>query len=350
MPFHRTRYVVIVFALTLSGLVAGCSQRRVRLDQFAPPPDSVLQSLHRDALAVDPLVESTLAKNYVAAVVELPPGESRTIYKIKDRKDFYTATERANLSEPEKNAAEPREISEAEFYHTKYGSPLAYARAMDLLGSHRLTTFRKKKFLDFGYGGIGQLRLMALNGATAVGVDVDPYLSALYCQPGDQGPIGHHAGTVSVVHGRFPADGAVNRAVGSKFDVFLSKNTLKRGYLHPPTNVEVDPRKLIQLGVDDDTFIRSMYALLKPGGLVMIYNLCPAPAKPGQPYIPWADGRCPFKKEDIESAGFVVHAFDQDDSAKAREFGQALGWDKGDRPMNLENDLFAWYTLLEKPK
>jgi hypothetical protein len=26
----------------------------------------------------------------------------------------------------------------------------------------------------------------------------------------------------------------------------------------------------------------------------------------------------------------------------------ALGWDEGDQPMDLEKDLFAWYTLVEK--
>jgi hypothetical protein len=81
----------------------------------------------------------------------------------------------------------------------------------------------------------------------------------------------------------------------------------------------------------------------------MIYNLCPAPAKPGQPYIPWADGRSPFSREIWERAGFRVIAFDQDDSEAARRMGRALGWHEGGGGMDLENNLFAFYTLAEKP-
>jgi hypothetical protein len=133
--------------------------------------------------------------------------------------------------------------------------------------------------------------------------------------------------------------------VGGGYDVFVSKNTLKRGYIHPEQ--QVDPRMLVHLRVDDETYVRAVFDLLKPGGFALIYNLSPAPAKEGEPYKPWADGRSPFTRELYERVGFAVVAFDLDDSAAAREMGKALGWAEG---MDLEKDLFGTYTLLRKPQ
>ena len=76
----------------------------------------------------------------------------------------------------------------------------------------------------------------------------------------------------------------------------------------------------------------------------------PAPSPPGKPYIPWADGRCPFPDALWRSEGFRVIAFDRDDSRAARAMGHALGWDRGESPMDLEHDLFGSYTLVEKPE
>ena len=81
----------------------------------------------------------------------------------------------------------------------------------------------------------------------------------------------------------------------------------------------------------------------------MIYNLCPAPAAPGKPYIPWADGRCPFSRALWEAEGFRVLEFDADDSDAARAMGHALGWDLGSSAMDLAHDLFATWTLVRKP-
>ena len=189
------------------------------------------------------------------------------------------------------------------YYTTKYGSPLAYVRPFDLLGQSGLETMEGHRVFDFGYGTIGHLRLLASLGADVTGVDVDPLLTALYSQPEDQGPVKNgrgQTGRVRLIEGRFPADQAVTTAVGKGFDLIISKNTLKKGYVHPERPVE--KRRLLNLDVDDEAFVRALHAALKPGGWVMIYNITPAPSPPDQPYKNWADGRCPFPRPVWEAA------------------------------------------------
>src|SRR5258708_25739380 len=148
--------------------------------------------------------------------------------------------------------------------------------------------------------------MLASLGGDATGVDVDPILEALYSAPADQGEVrgAQATGRVRLVTGQWPATAAIAGDVGGDYDLFLSKNTLKNGYLHPAQTV--DPRMLVHLGVPDSAFVRAVYAALKPGGRAMIYNLCPAPAPTDKPYIPWADGRCPFPRDAWERAGLRV--------------------------------------------
>jgi len=189
-----------------------------------------------------------------------------------------------------------------------------------------------------------------------VGVDVDPMLRVLYSDDEDTGLImnatpGGRTGELSLVIGQWPADAhtadKVKAAQPGGLDLFLSKNTLKNGYIHPAE--PVDPRRLVHLGVSDEEFVAAVFAALRPGGLFMIYNICPAPAAAGQPYIPWADGHCPFPREMLEAAGLQVLDFDVVDDEAARAMGHALGWDQGEGAMNLKDDLFAWFTVARRP-
>ena len=67
---------------------------------------------------------------------------------------------------------------------------------------------------------------------------------------------------------------------------------------------------------------------------------------PDEPYIPHATGGCPFERALIEGTGFEIVAFDVNDTEAARAMGRALGWDEG---MDLDNGLFAMYTILRRP-
>ena len=137
--------------------------------------------------------------------------------------------------------------------------------------------------------------------------------------------------------------------VGTGYDLFISKNTLKHGYIHPER--EVDPRMLVHLGVDDSTYVRTIYDLLKPGGYFMIYNLHPKRltpeelAAPDAKYLPWSDGRCPFTRELLEQVGFTVLGYNVDDTEPARAMGNRFGWNK---EMTYETDMYGQYTLMRK--
>ncbi len=298
-------------ALCALALVAGC----------APVGRA---AICRDAARAKTLVSSDAARRFVAVMSQLPEVETRILRRP---------------------AKPPLLADEDFFYQGKYGTPVAYARAVDLMAAHGFAPGPGVRLLDFGYGAIGQLRALALLGVDAVGVDVDPLLPLLYAGAG--GALGRRGGRVTLVDGHWPGDAAVTAQVGGGFDVIISKNTLKRGYLHPDR--PADEKKLIHLGVGDDAFLAAVLASLKPGGLFLIYNICPALTPPDKPFVPWSDGRSPFSRAQLQAAGFEVIAFDVDDSVEMRRLARAFQWDRGVDRMDLEHDFSTLYTLMQKP-
>jgi hypothetical protein len=312
---------------------------------LAAPTDSTSQVavLAEEARAVAPLFRSELVARFLRGVADLPRVESRTVYCDSARTRCWTDAEAAALPDTQRTRLVKRDLDETFYYTTRYGSPLAYSRPLEILARAGVRDLRGARVADFGYGTIGHLRLLAAMGADVHGIEVDPMLRALYAP--DVGPVAN-GGQLTLHHGRWPAEPALASEVGDGYDVFLSKNTLKHGYIHPAE--QVNPRMLVHLGVEDSAYVAALAKAVKPGGFVLIYNLCPAPAPKGKPYIPWADGRCPFQRGLLERAGFEALAFDRDDSPAARAMAHALGWDQGDHPMDLEHDLFATYTLIRR--
>jgi hypothetical protein len=312
-------------------------------DQPATPQPSTLPA---EARKLQPLAHSDLGRAFLKAAEDAPPYTARTVYRRGKTREWLDAAAFAKLTAAERAAWTPMPIDEETYQGLFYGSPLAYLLPLERLGGAGFGSLRGKRVADFGHGGIGQLRLFAELGAGAVGIDVDPLQSVLYSAVADQGPLGNAGGSVKLVHGRFSADPRIVAAVGRRYDLFLSKNTLKRGYIHP--GEKVDPRMLVNLGVDDRTFLKAVAATLKPGGWFVIYNLSPAPNVAGKTYRPWADGRCPFSAEDLTAAGFETLVRDSVDDKAARALGAALGWDKPPDGLKLEDDLFALVTIARK--
>ncbi|MEM7165003.1 MAG: hypothetical protein AAF581_06030 [Planctomycetota bacterium] len=338
------RFDLLLIVAWLS-VASGCSHTPRAAESPAALPHP---QLHAEAVALAAFVESPLAKEFLIAVGGLPVPEPRVLYRDKKR-SFLTPAAVATLAAEELAALEKITIEGERFYTTKYGTPLAYSRVLDIAAAYGFGDPANKRVLDFGYGSIGQLRLLATLGVHAVGVDVDSLLVALYSQPIDQGAIANANGpdgSVTLVHGQWPAEKQAVAEVGQGYDLISSKNTLKRGYIHP--GHQVDPRLLVHLGVNDAAYLKALYGALNPGGLVVIYNICPA--QNPEKYIPWADGRCPFSREDIEHAGFETLEYDANDDRNTREMARRLGWDEGPGAMDLATDLFGTYTVLRRPR
>jgi hypothetical protein len=310
----------------------------------APAVDPALEALHHDARVLESLAKTPLGRAFLHATASQPPVLPRVVWVDTATRAAWSDADAAKLP-PERRATLTRRDLDASFYwETNYGSPLSYVRAIDVLAGAGLGDLAGKRVVDFGYGTVGQLRLMATLGADATGVDVDPLLAALYSAPGDQGPVG--PGRVTLVTGRWPALASVRAVVGDRLDLFLSKNTLKRGYVHPA--LAVSPARHFDLGVDDATFLSALHEALAPGGLVLLYNVCPAPAPPGSPYVPWADGRSPFDRTAWEAGGFELRELDRDDTPAIREVAHVLRWDSGEDAVDIEHDIFATYTLARR--
>jgi hypothetical protein len=314
-----------------------------RVDDSAGPQPSALPA---QAHKLQPLARSLLGRAFLKAAESAPPYVPRTLYRRGQAREWRDAAGFARLPVSERAEWKPVTIAEETYQGLFYGSPLAYLLPVERFSAAGIGNLRGKRVADFGHGGIGQLRLFAELGAEAVGIDVDSLQPVLYAAPGDQGPLGTAGGSVKLVNGRFPADAKVVAAVGGGYDVFLSKNTLKRGYIHPAE--KVNPRFLVDLGVDDPTFLKAVASTLKPGGWLVIYNLTPAANVPGKPYRPMADGRCPFSAEELAAAHFETLVRDDVDDRAARALGAALGWDKPPVSMNLQEDLFALVTVARK--
>ncbi len=330
--------LALLVTCALGGALAAGDDERTR--------HPVIERFLGEAERVAPLVRSDAAREFLAAAQHLPAPGTRILWRDPASGRFLSTAQAEELDDVGRAGHERHEQTGEDYYLTRYGSPLNYARAIDLLGEAGVQSWHGKRVLDYGYGAVGHLRMLALAGADAVGVDVDSFLAALYSEPGDEGPVpgSDGSGRVTLVDGRWPAEPEVIEEVGAGYDVFLSKNTLKRGYINPTR--EADPRMLIDMGVDDATMLSQLHRVLNPGGLVLLYNLCPPEAADDEPFIPWADGRSPFPREAWEAAGFELLAFDQVDDDQARLLAFTLDW--GDPPDAEPKSLFCWYTLARR--
>ncbi|MDP1826173.1 MAG: hypothetical protein Q8L48_23100 [Archangium sp.] len=291
-------------------------------DAGVPPP--VLPEFRRLAVNLAPMLESPWVKDWLSAVNELKPVKPSTWYCAQDKQTC--------ASKEPPDAGYSARVVDDEYVYARITEPLGYARPLDVLAAAGFSP-KGKKVLDFGYGNIGQLLMLSRLGAEVHGVEVDALI-----------PLATRSviGKVVLHHGFFAGDAKLVKELGGGFDLFMSKNTLKRGYVHPAQ--PKDAKGQIDLGLDDQKVLGLIFGMLKPGAFFYIYNLAPAQA---EPYKPMADGRCPWSREVLQAAGFEVLAYDADDSTKARQMGHLLEWDaEGD---DLQKTLFATYTLLRRP-
>jgi SAM-dependent methyltransferase len=302
----------------------------VHADGGAAPMPSALEDIWRLAKKAEPRAEAAWVRAFLAAAQQLPSHPPQTFFRTADKKRAYTASH-ASAAPAAERATLKRIDADDGFYYARIADPLGYWRPFEVLAARGFEP-EHKRVLDFGYGSIGQLKMLAALEADVTGIEVDPVLPLLYA--GEM--------QVRVLNGYFPKDAALVAQAGDGYDLWMSKNTLKRGYVNPP-----DGSHSIDLS-GDATFLGQVHRMLKPGGLFFIYNFGPGPASPGKPYIPMADIACPFAKKTIESAGFEVLFYDEDDTAPGRASAKILEWDKVPDAMDVEHDLFARYTLARR--
>ena len=155
----------------------------------APADTTALGLLRADADSLRTLVRSPLGRAFLAVTAELPRITPRVVWRDSARTAAWTDAEAGSLPDSLRSRLVSRELDESFYWNTRYGSPLAYVRALELLSENGFRDARGKRVADFGCGMVGQLRLLALLGADATGIDVDPLLRALYTAPRDQGPV-----------------------------------------------------------------------------------------------------------------------------------------------------------------
>ncbi len=238
---------------------------------------------------------------------------------------------------------ERQTIDEETYYVGGGGEPLAYTRLLELAEGAGASFAPGSRWLDFGFGAPGQLQMLGRMGLDVVGVDIDPVAAATYRDPSD---VDVSPGRLELAFGRWPVEPHVRDEVGTGFDCFISKNTLKRGYIRPAR--DTDPARLIDLGVSPPEFLERARSVMRDGARFVIWNLGPAQTTPPAAYLPWADCESPFTEEEWARAGFELVAYSVDDAPRARDLARALDYDEPDEDgdvWDLEQNLSASYTI-----
>jgi hypothetical protein len=285
-------------------------------------------------------VHTDLARRFLAATAALPPPPIRTIYCDSTTGAYFSAAEVDSHPELARTGLEQRIADGLYYYQTHYGTILNYLRVIELLGNNGVASLEGKLVLDFGYGRIGHLRVLASLGATVAGVDVDPELPALYAEPSDQGPVpgfGCHDGSVTLIDGSFPGDLATRAAVGTSYDLVISKNTLKGG--HEPAQ-RARQSLVVNLGVPDSVFVQTIFESLQPDGIFIMYTIS----------SPKGNSHCPFQESMLRAAKFDIVAYDQDDSPGARAMLRVLHQGQAGQLTVPDDESTATYTVLRKPR
>jgi SAM-dependent methyltransferase len=341
--------LLAALAVAISALAAQNAKSPTAEPDKAEAP-SVTERMKMGAAALAPTVTSDMAKSFLRATAKLSDPGTRTVYRNREKGVAVSARAHDAMSAEQREGFAARECTPDFYFETGYGSPLVYVRALDLAAPHLPSAQpgAKPKLLDFGYGSIGHLQLLAHCGFDAYGVDVEPLFPALYSEPGDTGSIG--TGSVSIHKGQWPAEQPLREAIGGGFSLITSKNTLKNGYIHPaPAQGQtVDPKRLIQLGVSDESYVKHVHDTLRPGGIFVIYNICPPQNPPDKEYLPWADGASPFPRELLEKAGFEVIAFDVSDQEWVIGCFDTLGYGEGKPRAELATEYFCQYTIARR--
>jgi hypothetical protein len=341
MPMMSLRSIGVALSAALAIVMTSCSNVASTNESVSVSPATM--ALQKDAKAIATQMKQPAALEFLKAATTLAPQFTRIVYtNAKERRSISPAQFEA-LKPDERAAFQRVEHDESFYFSTYYGSPVAYARAIDVAGANGLTTLNGARILDIGFGAIGGPRMMAGAGARVSGVDVDSLLPALYRERADQGGVvgfDGRTGSLTLHDGVFAGNVTLTKLIGKDFNLIITKNTMKTGFMKPANGRP----PLVSFEANDEVLLDTIYDALAPGGLFVIYNITGAldPAKPS------TDGRSPFTREQFSRANLNVLALDTNDDVATRAMGKALGWDK--QMGDLEKNLFALYTVVQRAR
>src|SRR5690242_959831 len=132
--------------LAVSMLLAAVAATAARA---AAPDTTALGKLEADAVALRPLVRTSLARGFLDATRELPHVTPRVVWRDSSRTHAWTDAEAEALPDSARARLIRRELDETFYWNTRYGSPLAYVRTLEILASHGFTEVRGKRIADF---------------------------------------------------------------------------------------------------------------------------------------------------------------------------------------------------------
>jgi hypothetical protein len=341
---HRRQWLAGLAAVPLASFLSACTSTSPNPTQPSADTNPALAGLNTEAQALRQAMQplAPAVAEFLDQVPLLPVPQPQTLYRHSSTRAWLSAANWLRLPEDQRAAWASRAYDANAIYGHRYGTPLAYAMLLDVAARHGMRTLRGQHVVDYGYGALGPVRLMAQAGADVIGLDVDPVLGLLYGRDGQRSQSGPSAtrGKMLLLQTNFPEPAGL-ADVGRNVNWFISKNTLKRGYLRPD---EGQPE--IKPPVDLPQYLQAVRGCMAKGGCMLIYNISlrQDPAK----YRPANDPRSPFTRAEFEAAGFEVLALDDDEGPATRRMGRALGWaaepaagGMGD----LDSNLFAMSTV-----
>src|SRR4051812_22153760 len=98
------------------------------------PQESGVARIRRDAEALSAQVSAGLARDFLKAAGTLPSPPARTLYYDQAGKAYLTERDAEKLADADRAKLRKLPTDETFYYNTRYGSPLAYCRPMEVLG------------------------------------------------------------------------------------------------------------------------------------------------------------------------------------------------------------------------
>jgi hypothetical protein len=132
--------IVLFFSYIVACAASPSAPSSSPATQSAHAPEKTIEGsvewLREDARRVRPLVHTPFANRFLDAADSLPHVPPHDVYRSKDKSRWLTADQFTALADAERTSFDRVTVDEPLYYETKYGSPLAYARAFEVLAQH----------------------------------------------------------------------------------------------------------------------------------------------------------------------------------------------------------------------